>query len=83
MRLGGEVDDMNPLGVEAQLAVLHTKVDTLIQLNQTRGEDHEARLRRLEDARGDYITRRGAITLVTVACVAVTTLSNVAQFLLR
>jgi hypothetical protein len=35
--------------VETQLAVIRVKVDQLIELSKTRGEDHESRLRKLEE----------------------------------
>jgi hypothetical protein len=43
---GGE----NPT-TETQLAVLRVKMDQLIELNKTRGEDHETRIRKLEERR--------------------------------
>jgi hypothetical protein len=36
---------------ETQLAVLRVKMDQLIELNKTRGEDHESRIRKLEERR--------------------------------
>jgi hypothetical protein len=36
---------------ETQLAVLRVKMDQLIELNKTRGEDHETRIRKLEERR--------------------------------
>lgn len=39
----------NPPTVETQLAVIRVKMDQLIELNQTRGQDHETRLRKLEE----------------------------------
>jgi hypothetical protein len=36
---------------ETQLAVIRVKMDQLIELNRTRGEDHETRLRKLEERR--------------------------------
>ena len=44
---------MNPEGqpanVETRLAVLEVKLDQLLELNKTRGEDHESRIRKLEE----------------------------------
>lgn len=37
--------------VDTQLAVLRVKMDQLIELNKSRGEDHETRLRKLEERR--------------------------------
>lgn len=37
--------------VDTQLAVLRVKMDQLIELNKTRGEDHETRIRKLEERR--------------------------------
>lgn len=71
------------MSVEAQLAVIRTKVDQLIDLNKTRGADHEERIRTLEQTRPDYITRRGAVALVAVVCTVVTAASNIASFMLR
>lgn len=36
---------------ETQLAVLRVKIDQLIELNRARGEDHEIRIRKLEERR--------------------------------
>lgn len=44
-------DEESRLTVDAQLAVLRVKMDQLIRLNETRGEDHEARIRKLEERR--------------------------------
>lgn len=40
-----------PVSTETQLAVLRVKMDQLIELNKTRGEDHETRIRKLEERR--------------------------------
>lgn len=71
------------LSVEAQLAVLRTKMDQLLDLNKTRGEDHENRLRRIEDSRGDYITKRAAYTTITLVCMATAAITNVIAFWLK
>ncbi len=71
------------LSVEAQLAVLRTKMDQLLDLNKTRGEDHENRLRRIEDGRGDYITKRAAYTTITLVCMATAAITNVVAFWLK
>lgn len=44
-------DEESRLTVDAQLAVLRVKMDQLIRLNETRGEDHETRIRKLEERR--------------------------------
>ena len=36
---------------ETQLAVLRVKMDQLIEMNRARGEDHEFRIRKLEERR--------------------------------
>jgi hypothetical protein len=40
-----------PMSVETRLALLALKIDQLIELNKTRGEDHETRIRKLEERR--------------------------------
>lgn len=40
-----------PVHPDTQLAVLQVKMDQLIELNKTRGEDHESRIRKLEERR--------------------------------
>lgn len=71
------------LSVEAQLAVLRTKIDQLLELNKSRGEDHEARLRRLEDERQGFITKKAAYALITLVCMATAAVTNVVAFLLK
>ncbi len=39
------------MSVETQLALLRVRMDQLIELNKTRGEDHETRIRKLEERR--------------------------------
>jgi hypothetical protein len=56
----------NP-NTETQLAVIRVKMDQLIELNKTRGEDHEARLRKLEERRFPLQTMAVLISLVAMA----------------
>ena len=44
-------EDDGPPSVGIQLAVIRVQLDQLIELNKTRGEDHETRIRRLEERR--------------------------------
>ena len=76
------MDEMS-MSVEAQLAVIRTKLDTLVNLNQTRGEDHENRLRRLEDSRPDYVTKRAAYSLVVLVCTITAAGTNFLAYLLK
>lgn len=71
------------MGVEAQLAVLRTKIDQLLEMSRTRGEDHEARLRRLEDGRDAFITKKAAYTLVALVCTVTAAGTNLLAFLLK
>ncbi|HVX91166.1 MAG TPA: hypothetical protein VHC20_06110 [Candidatus Paceibacterota bacterium] len=50
LAMPGEGED-RPVSTETQLAVLRVKMDQLIELNKTRGEDHETRIRKLEERR--------------------------------
>ncbi len=75
------------LSVEAQLAVLNTKLDSLIAYNQQRGEDHESRLRSIE---GDYVSEkqvdarmRRHLAAITIICVVLSAVINTATFLMR
>lgn len=61
-------EDEARLSVEAQLAVLRVKMDQLITLNQTRGEDHETRIRKLEERRFPLQTM--AVLISSVAMIA-------------
>jgi hypothetical protein len=70
----------NNMSVEAQLAVLSTKVDQLLDMNRTRGEDHETRLRMLE-ATG--ITKKAAYTVVVLVCMVTAAITNVVSFWLK
>jgi hypothetical protein len=40
-----------PVSVETRLAVMGLKIDQLLEMNRVRGEDHEQRIRRLEERR--------------------------------
>lgn len=77
------MSDQPSLSVEAQLAVLGTKIDTLIEYNKQRGEDHEVRIRKLEDARPDFITKKAATGLVIGICTVLTATSNAILFFTR
>lgn len=59
-------DGENPT-TETQLAVLRVKMDQLIELNKTRGEDHESRIRKLEERRFPLQTMAVLISLVAMA----------------
>lgn len=75
--------DEPTLSVEAQLAVLRTKIDQLLDLSKTRGEDHEARIRLIERTREDYITKKATYALVTLVCMVTAAGTNVIAFLLK
>lgn len=75
--------DEQPLSVESQLAVLRVKIDQLIELNKTRGEDHESRIRAIESSSANFVTRRAVYTLVTTVCIVVTATANIIPFLVR
>lgn len=78
--------------IETQLAVIRTKVDQLLEMSRTRGEDHELRIRALEvggagqehedririlEGKGaDYVTRKATIGLVLLACTLATVAVN-------
>lgn len=68
------------LSVEAQLAVLGTKVDQLIEMNKQRGDDHENRLRSLESS---SITKKAAYTTVVLTCMVTAAITNVVAFWLK
>ena len=55
--------------VETQLAVIRVKVDQLIELNQKRGEDHEQRIRKLEERKFPLPT---VAVLLALASIVVT-----------
>jgi hypothetical protein len=59
--------EMSTVSVETQLAVLRVKMDQLIEMNQARGEDHERRLRKLEERRFPLQTVSVLIALAAVA----------------
>jgi hypothetical protein len=63
---GGE----NPT-TETQLAVLRVKMDQLIELNKTRGEDHETRIRKLEERRFPLQTMAVLISMVALIATVV------------
>lgn len=68
------------LSVEAQLAVLGTKVDQLIELNKSRGEDHETRIRGLE---ASSVTKKAAYTTVVLVCMVTAAITNIVPFWLK
>lgn len=74
------MEEQGNLSIEAQLAVLRTKMDQLLELNKTRGEDHENRLRTLEQT---SITKRAAYTLVTLVCMVTAAGTNLLAFWLK
>ena len=74
------MSDEPPLSVEAQLAVLRTKLDQLIDLNKTRGEDHEYRLREVER---NHITKRAAYSTIILVCTVTAAGTNFIAFLLK
>ncbi|GGR52110.1 hypothetical protein [Streptomyces roseolus] len=43
------IPEGQPATVETRLAVLEVKLDQLLELNKSRGEDHENRIRKLEE----------------------------------
>lgn len=69
-----------PMSVEAQLAVLRTKMDQLIELNKSRGEDHEDRIRVVER---NYITKKTAYTTLTLVCMGTAAITNILAFWLK
>lgn len=87
------------MSVEAQLAVIRTKVDILIELTKSRGDnhelrireleingagqDHEMRVRALEAVVPDLITRKATIAFVLLACTAMTAVANFVALWLR
>lgn len=73
-------DEQPGMSVEARLAVLSTKLDQLIELNKTRGEDHEFRLRTVEHS---YITKKAAYTTVVLVCMVTAAITNVVAFWLK
>lgn len=56
------------VSVETRLAVMALKIDQLLELNKTRGEDHETRLRKLEERR--FPLQVMAVLISTVALIA-------------
>lgn len=63
-----------PLSTETQLAVIRVQLDQLIDLSKTRGQDHETRLRRLEERKFPLPT---IAALVSVAAIVLTLLQYV------
>lgn len=55
-----------------QLAVLNVKVDQLITLNKTRGEDHEARIRKLEERKFPLPTVAVLVAIASLILATVT-----------
>lgn len=76
-------DEQPGMSVEAQLAVLRTKMDQLIELNKSRGEDHEGRLRVLERDNANYISKKAAYTTVVLVCMVTAAITNVVAFWLK
>lgn len=64
-------DEDGKPSVETQLAVLRVKMDQLIELNQTRGEDHETRIRKLEERRFPLQTMAVLISAAAFAAAVV------------
>ena len=71
------------MSVEAQLAVLRTKMDQLLELNKSRGEDHENRLRGLERDNTQYITKKAAYSTIVLVCMVTAAITNVVAFWLK
>lgn len=73
-------DDEPPSGgsmsTETQLAVIRIQLNQLIELSKTRGEDHETRLRKLEE-------RRFPLQTVAVLMSTFAVLATVAALLLK
>lgn len=65
-----------PPSVETQLAVLRVKMDQLIDLNKTRGEDHESRIRRLEE-------RKFPLPTVAVLIALASIISNIILYVVK
>lgn len=61
-------DPPGPMSVETRLAVMGLKIDQLLELNKTRGEDHETRLRKLEERR--FPLQVMAVLISSVALIA-------------
>jgi hypothetical protein len=66
----------SPPSTETQLAVIRIQLSQLIELNKTRGEDHETRLRKLEE-------RRFPLQTVAVLMSTFAVLATVAALLLK
>ena len=74
------MSDEPGMSVEAQLAVLRTKMDQLIELNKSRGEDHENRIRVVEQG---YITKKAAYSTIVLVCMVTAAITNVVAFWLK
>lgn len=61
-------DPQTHMSVETRLAVMGLKIDQLLELNKTRGEDHETRLRKLEERR--FPLQVMAVLISSVALIA-------------
>lgn len=61
-------EEDGPPSVGIQLAVIRVQLDQLIELNKTRGEDHETRLRKLEERR--FPLQTVAVLMSTFAVLA-------------
>ena len=62
--------------VETQLAVLRVKMDQLIELNKSRGEDHESRIRKLEE-------RKFPLPTIAVLVSVLAVISNVVMYVIK
>lgn len=56
--------------VETRLAVLGVKLDQLIEMNQTRGVDHENRLRKLEERKFPLPTVAALMSVASIVLVS-------------
>lgn len=79
--------DSSQLSVEAQLAVLNTKLDTLIGYSRELSQDHESRLRAIEST---YVTEvavearnKRHLAVITTVCVILTAVINTVSYLVR
>lgn len=64
--MSGDSQD-DPSTVQTQLAVIRVQLDQLIKLNETRGQDHETRLRKLEERKFPLPTVAVLMSLVSTA----------------
>lgn len=56
----------DPSTVDTQLAVLRVKMDQLIELSKQRGEDHETRLRKLEERKFPLPTVAVLVSVIAI-----------------